>query len=320
MAIDRDPNFPSDLDIHPLASASSDADARFDSVAQEGAIRTYGIAGRIWEASHAMLAYLEPESPMEFDPPPPTIASAGSRRAITAIELGSGTGFVAAGIAEWLRPERDLLIATDLPEVCTLLKANLRESPAIWVRPLAWGSQEHIRELVEELQLLRAPPTTPGYPTHILCSDLIYFPALLAPLLRSLLDLTSPPFVDGISREPAQVILSYKMRSLAKETPFWSAFGLWFKFEPVLARRRSRTVSENDPVENQEEQTWTRFSPGDASDEMFVLVARRRPESLKWSVPEEDSALLAGVGAYLSDSPKSDDQFEQLLLMGLELS
>ena len=43
-----DPNFPADLNIEPLANSASDADTRFDSTAQEGAIRTYGIAGRIW--------------------------------------------------------------------------------------------------------------------------------------------------------------------------------------------------------------------------------------------------------------------------------
>lgn len=50
MAPDKDPNFPPDLDIHPLESATSDADARFDSAAQQDAIKTYGIAGRIWYA------------------------------------------------------------------------------------------------------------------------------------------------------------------------------------------------------------------------------------------------------------------------------
>ena len=108
------------------------------------------------------------------------------------------------------------------------------------------------------------------------------------------------------------MLLSYKMRSLSKETPFWSAFGLWFEFVPVLARRPSAKGGENA--------SWSRFSPGDASDETFVLVARRRPESLQWTVPEDDSALLSGVGAYFSESPKSDDQFEQLLLMGLDIS
>ncbi|KAI0326410.1 hypothetical protein GY45DRAFT_1328936 [Cubamyces sp. BRFM 1775] len=316
MAIAPNPNFPSGLDIHPLGSAVSDSDARFDSVAQEGAIKTYGIAGRIWEASHAMLAYLDPTSPLEFDPPPPTFAST-ARRPITAIELGSGTGFVAASVAEWLRPESDLLIATDLPDVCTLLEMNLRASPAVWVRPLAWGSEEHVRSISDQLGLLKPEPHARRL-THILCSDLIYFPALLAPLLRSLIHLTSTPFVDVISAEPPLVLLSYKMRSLPKETPFWNAFGLWFEFVPVLARRR-RTNKETT-VEGGEVAPWLRFSPGDVSDETFVFVAQRRPESLKWTVPEDDSALLSGIGAYFSESPKSDDQFEQLLLMGMDMS
>ena len=51
MSPNYDPNFPSGLDIKPLEILSSDADARFDSTAQEGAIRTYGIAGRIWSTS-----------------------------------------------------------------------------------------------------------------------------------------------------------------------------------------------------------------------------------------------------------------------------
>ena len=64
---------------------------------------------------------------------------------------------------------------------------------------------------------------------------------------------------------------------------------------------------------------WTRFSPGDASDGTFVLVASRRAESLSWSIPEDDVALLAGCGAYGSDLPRSDDQFERLLLMRLDV-
>ncbi|KAI9000444.1 hypothetical protein BD414DRAFT_471585 [Trametes punicea] len=288
MAVDRDPNFPSDLDIRPLASASSDSDARFDAAAQEGAIKTYGIAGRIWEASHAMLAYLDPASPLDFDPHPPA-------------------------------PKRDLLIVTDLPEVCTLLEANLRAYSAIWIRPLAWGSTAHVRLISEELGLTK-PAASPRYPTHILCSDLIYFPALLAPLLRTLIYLTSPPFVtvDDTFPRPAVVILSYKIRSLAKETPFWSAFGLWFEFTPVLAK--SRTCSQEGGSDSAEKASWSRFSLSDGSDGTFVLIAQRRPESLQWTVPGDDAALLSGVGARSSDSPKSDDQFEELLLMGMNLA
>ena len=68
-----------------------------------------------------------------------------------------------------------------------------------------------------------------------------------------------------------------------------------------------------------EEASWHRFSPGDVEDEVFVLVATRRAASLTWTIPEEDAVLLSGVGAYATDVPKSDDQFEQLLLMGMDV-
>ncbi|THU75270.1 hypothetical protein K435DRAFT_881209, partial [Dendrothele bispora CBS 962.96] len=53
-----------------------------------------------------------------------------------------------------------------------------------------------------------------------------------------------------------QIIISYKIRSLSKETPFWSAFGLWFSFEPVLVRPTSRTAqgSSSIPTEQQKQQ------------------------------------------------------------------
>ncbi|TFK93684.1 hypothetical protein K466DRAFT_478202 [Polyporus arcularius HHB13444] len=323
MSSGGDPNFPADLDIRPLASLSSEADARFDSTAQEGAIRTYGIAGRIWEASHAMLAYLDPSSEptLEFDPPPFTQTASRTRATptaehpITALELGSGTGFVAARVAGWMRPDLDLVVATDLPEVCPLLEANLRSCPAVRVHPLAWGSQEHTSAILEDLNLL-----VPGgrRSTQVLCSDLIYFPALLAPLLRSLLHLTSLPDTAGGVWNSPSVIISYKVRSLAKETPFWNAFGLWFEFAPVLVRRRKPPgdALADTPVR---EESWERFAPGDVADEMFVLVATRRMESRKWRIPKEDAALLSGEGAYDTDVPKADDQFEQLLLMRMEV-
>ncbi|PIL35462.1 hypothetical protein GSI_02189 [Ganoderma sinense ZZ0214-1] len=318
MSQNYDSNFPAGLNIRPLENLQSGADARFDSTAQEDAIRTYGIAGRIWEASHAMLAYLDPSSASacEFDPAPFTaeLLLQNERHPITAIELGSGTGFVAAHIAAWLRPDLDLLFATDLPEVCTLLEANLRSCPAVKVRPLAWGSREHADAVSQELGILSAD-RRPRYPTHILCSDLVYFPELLAPLLRSLLHLTSLPIVESSGATPPTVIISYKIRSLAKETPFWSALGLWFEFAPVLSRRKGPT--DGDPHHDSTAK-WAKFSPGDVDDEMFVFVATRRPESLSWTMPDEDHALLTGIGACGSDSAKSDEQFEQLLLMQMD--
>ena len=108
---------------------------------------------------------------------------------------------------------------------------------------------------------------------------------------------------------------------------FWSAFGLWFAFEPVLCCEARRTKPgaaignadaragevEQDPAA---EASWTRFgSAGD--DEIFIFVARRNPGSLNWDVPAGDAELLSGVGAGGTPSRKSDGTFETLLLMNM---
>lgn len=73
-------------------------------------------------------------------------------------------------------------------------------------------------------------------------------------------------------------------------------------FAPVRVRARS----ENDS-------TWKRFDAcGDG--EVFLFVARRRSESFSWTVPEDDVALLDGVGARGTQEKKSDDGFELLLM------
>ncbi|KAI0052248.1 hypothetical protein FA95DRAFT_1376095 [Auriscalpium vulgare] len=329
------PNFPQNLSIqpshrpqNPLLSATPsasdnssvlpyDSDTVFSAQAQEDAITKYGIAGRVWEAAYLMLLYLNPAPAYEFSPPPFLLDYASP---ITAIELGAGTGIVGLALAERLAVlgrQGDGVVLTDLPEVCPLLEENSRlhgekaavRGAEVVVKPLAWGSQEHAEAMADGMRFGEHEGARPL--THIVCSDLVYFPELLAPLLRSLLHLTSPPFVP--SQSPAasppstahvypspEVILSYKTRSLAKETPFWSAFGLWFSYSPVLVRARGAP--------------WARLG---AADDAFVFVARRRPESMGWRVPAEDGALLGGAGARASEGHKSDDTFELLLLMGV---
>lgn len=88
---------------------------------------------------------------------------------------------------------------------------------------------------------------------------------------------------------------------------FWSAFGLWFTFAPVLVRARSGGSGSR----------WERFSGGGDGD-VFVFTARRRPESFSWLAPEDDTALLEGVGAWGTQERKSDDAFELFLLMGVD--
>jgi hypothetical protein len=133
----------------------------------------------------------------------------------------------------------------------------------------------------------------------------VYFPELAAPLLRTLLYLTAP--VPTLPAVKPQVILSYKIRSLPKETPFWSVFGLWFTFTPVLVRARSEDNSGR----------WERFdSRGEG--EVLLFVAQRKSESFSWTVPEDDVALLEGVGALGTRERKGDDRFEVFLLMRVD--
>ncbi|KIK37143.1 hypothetical protein CY34DRAFT_475367 [Suillus luteus UH-Slu-Lm8-n1] len=315
-------NFPEELAIHPLLprdtylTCKNKQQLAFGLEAQREGIETYGIAGRVWEAAYLMNSYIDHPSTWEFDPPLIDKHLAGHKRVF--LELGSGTGIVAAKIAQAVALSgRDLVIATDLPEVCPLLEKNLFVTPqgdsantqVTLVRPLSWGSYDHAINIARELKLVDDPSGHEhGCVTHIICSDLVYFPELLAPLLRTLLHLTSPPSISIFELQP-RVIISYKIRSLPKETPFWSVFGLWFSFEPVIARR----IDANSLSE------WQRFGSdlGGDGDLAFIFVARRRPESLNWTIPSEDVDLLGGVGARGTCSKKSDETFETLLLMGL---
>ena len=296
-----------------------------------------------------MNAYITGVSDSIFDPP--FLTNGDEDQPLILLELGSGTGIVSARCAERLSRTECTIITTDLPEVCSLLERNLSRyitplrasAPHILVRPLAWGNSEHalaiLRELTDASNETSTSHPGPRTLTHIICSDLVstssaastipcgltadmfflqvYFPELLAPLLRSLLHLSSPPFVsEGAPELWPKVIISYKVRSLSKETPFWSAFGLWFSFEPVLVRKTRRTQADDKDVDSEEEDAWSRFG-SDGEDNLFIFVGRRRPESLAWDIPPSDTDLLAGVGARGDNSSKSDDTFDTLLLMAL---
>lgn len=141
----------------------------------------------------------------------------------------------------------------------------------------------------------------------------VYFPELLAPLLRSLIHLTVSP-----SDEPT-IMMAYKIRSLPKECPFWSAFGLWFDWEPVLYRNRENvaeipSVAANGQEPNSPPIPWTRYHSPSST---YLFIARRKPSSRSWPVPESDRELLEGVGANGTGSRKGDDGFELMLLMDL---
>ncbi|EPQ52771.1 hypothetical protein GLOTRDRAFT_122699 [Gloeophyllum trabeum ATCC 11539] len=313
----RNSNFPENLNISP-SQRPDEVDPGLDSVldaySQKDAIEKYGIAGRVWEAAYILLSYMQGSPKWELDPP--FLSSTTKRN--TYLELGSGTGVVGIKLTQILAPD-DLVILTDLPDVCSLLRETLERhglqetticsdwSGGLIVRPLPWGDPEYALSIAADLGLTsHSKADSSRYLTRIICSDLVYFPELLAPLLRSLIQLSSPPFVPEGRPWDLEVVISYKIRSLPKETPFWSAFGLWFTFHPVIVRPRGDTDASGD--------TWRRLGSSIGEDGCFVFIARRRAESFTWSIPESDSDLLSGHGTPWS----SDEQFETFLLSAFD--
>ncbi|KAL5486040.1 hypothetical protein ACEPAI_7084 [Sanghuangporus weigelae] len=326
------PNFPHGLDIRPLV-LDNDENGCFNAEAQKRAIQRFGIAGRIWEAAELMIRYFQMSESSDWQLDPPcSIIRRKDEDDVTIIELGSGTGYVGLSLAEQLSrlgKRSDLIILTDLPDVCVLLEETMHHEKHRWmtshpmctdflpvkILPLPWGDVKGVDQLPNLLGGEWNAMSKPRPLTHIICSDLVYFPHLLAPLLRTLLQLTSPPFSD--SEHSPEVIISYKIRSLSKETAFWSAFGLWFTFSPVSVRcgpsRTSQERFECTALEPHEVQGWHVFG-----SEGFLFVGVRRPQSFEWNVPGSDNDLLAGIGAQSSDVPKNDDTFETLLIMQME--
>jgi len=240
-----------------------------------------------------LLRYLRGSDEADFDPP---FEALSENAPMTALELGAGTGIVGLTLAELLVGSGrtgDRVVLTDLPQVCVLLQENLHlhrpqlRTETVSVEPLAWGDARHAQLITQKLNGRRL--------SHIICSDLVYFPELLGPLLRTLLHLTTTP-------DPPLVVMSYKIRSLPKETPFWSAFGLWFAYTPALECSKSGTE-------------WKRFG---SDADSFVFCATRRPESQAWVMPEDNAALLGGEGARGTAKRKGDDTFEIMLFMGLD--
>lgn len=355
-----DPNFPAGLRIQPSSSnrprppsPKTTADPNSQTEPSDGEtpswevdtaqdIELYGIAGRIWEAAYLLARYLVPPSQagasLEFDPQCSFFPSPG-QAPLTIVELGSGAGYGSLHLARQLvrhadalteRPPRTRLVLTDLENVVPLMERNVaragyKEATDILdarVRSLAWGNQAHSSSLIAELQ---DDDRSSGNPiTHILCSDLVYFPELLPPLLRSIISLSNPTNSDNrIEQSPdsgPQLVISYKIRSLTKEQPFWSALGSWFEFGAVDCRTAKGE--------------WHRFgSEGadygasvDADQELFVFVGHRRPDTFDRLAPERDTELMQGKrlrpcaesDSYELETPASgQDYFEWLLLSNM---
>jgi len=127
-----------------------------------------------------MLAYFGESisAPEQLDPPLLEHRNVDDDRRSPTIflELGSGTGIVASYLANHVSlGDRDTVIATDLPEVCSLLESNLRAScrrdRSLHIRPLSWGDHQHALNIHTEL-IERWDRPQP-WKLKIICSDLV---------------------------------------------------------------------------------------------------------------------------------------------------
>ncbi|KAK0540241.1 hypothetical protein OC835_000772 [Tilletia horrida] len=341
MAAAGDPNFPaSGLQIKPSNHAKSSG-GEWDVFDSAEDIASYGIAGRVWEAAYAARRYFseaaEAGGSLELDPVSSLFHPDSLHQQLTVLELGAGAGYGGLHLCKCIETYRNRMagstsstkgqvqvLLTDLPNVQPLLDRNvartreadpsLAQSIAIQAWPCAWGDKAHVDAILQHL--CNRAPSSSARPrpalSHILAADLVYFPELFPPLLRSLIWLTEPSSllsartaapvpVDDVDAAGSpiltpEVIFTYKVRSLVKEQPFWAVFGAWFSFEAVLCRSTrssdSAAAGEGRPTE---QPSWRRF--GERTSD---VQSRRRT-----TVPLPVSAESSVSGA---EDDESDQQ------------
>lgn len=285
MALSSNPNFPPNLSIKP---------SLLSSIAQQDL--SFGIAGRTWEASYTLLDYLLTS---------PLLQS--QQEDITIVEIGGGNGFLGISLVEKLLLRGETrggirLILTDLEEVLPLLEKNLRDAELdlkgggmeVLIRALPWGDQLAFEHLVKEF-----PELVDGEGNRkvmVIGSDLVYFPELYPLLLKTLLWLSS-----GKEKE---MLISYKIRSLVREEPFWSALGRWFELTPLELPTTKPLLPSLLPL------------PSLPPKEAHLLSLSRKPTTLTIEIPLENEQVMRGS---TNDKIKEDDQFEIWLLGGIEV-
>jgi len=324
--VHRRANFPSNLEI-PLDAPSAGIPTDERRLAED--VEAFGIAAKTWEASFELLDYLIPAErpgsaqeisvsegsrPVSLYQPPSPLPQLLASRHPRIIDLGSGTCHLAIGLARRLaqvHPNHPFKITvSDLPEVLPLLQRNISSASThhISARALAWG------DIQQTINLLNSPHE-PISDLLITCSDLVFFPFLFVPLLRSLLILTSPQLLPPSCATPV-VLFGYKERTAVKEFPFFSLLGRYFKLEPILSRSK--------PTEPWELTRRDRTSQDEGS-KIYLLRATRHHSTLTdsnllhsiilndaWMNHEEGRDPLLALGDH-----SACDQWEWILLSNL---
>ncbi|KAF9414893.1 hypothetical protein BGZ94_000246 [Podila epigama] len=275
-------------------------------------ISTFGIAGRIWDSSYVIDAFLRgPSDQFTFTPPCPIpreyflpTAATPTRSAreppaldlIRIIELGAGTGYVGIALAKRLRPFATLVL-TDLEEVIPLLEKNVQGSfhrrvgcgdlatagSSISSIPSVPASEQQAcaRLEIEPLEwgnsTHAAKILAQGRVDYIVASDLVYFPELYPPLLQTLREITDLK---------TRIIFGYKDREQWKEMPFWEQFGRFFEMEVVeIEKTKNITVHGRDQDDENDDDDEELASIFGSEADMFVFVAKKR----------RDEDILTGV-------------------------
>ncbi|GJJ75324.1 hypothetical protein EMPS_07682 [Entomortierella parvispora] len=323
-------NHPKELDIHIsggppeglMFSMSPDEDDLMSMIDSMQDITSFGIAGRIWESTYVLNAFLRrPSEQLTFTPQCPipseyflsstkTSAGAGAVKEqsstldpIRIVELGAGTGLVGIALAKRLNPSATLML-TDLEEVIPLLEKNVQDTQDWRLKShgsaasAAWmpsGPSEPASERPSTSAHLEVEPLAWGNSSHaarilskgrvdyVLACDLVYFPELYPPLLQTLREITD---LD------TRVIFGYKDRAHWKEMPFWEQFGRYFEMEVVRIERKKSPGTSDDENEEDEDEQSDIFG---YEQDMFIFVAKKR----------QDKDILAGV----------DDTLTTLMMM-----
>ncbi|KAG9285409.1 hypothetical protein G9A89_010884 [Geosiphon pyriformis] len=212
-------------------------------------VNKFGLAGKVWDRygdrsckmknAYALDLYLRmPNTTIQFNPPcpiPPHLFSASTHPTsiLTSVdntndnyiilELGSGTGYVGISLSRRLKRTQAKIILTDLEQVLPLIRHNLtknsqslfRKDDDISVNRLEWGSTEDAKHILSQHN---------GSVDLVIASDLVYFPELFQPLIRTLLD---------VCNEQTVVVFGYKKRASWKEETFWLEVGRFFELNIV---------------------------------------------------------------------------------------
>ncbi|KAJ3099093.1 hypothetical protein HDU97_003472 [Phlyctochytrium planicorne] len=167
-----------------------------------------GIAGKKWPAADVIAKYFgwrygkiaESQAPIRF------------------LELGSGTGVSSILLADILKSKLQSfhIIATDLELAVDLIRKNILEnklSDHVSGERLEWGQDNDADSILKD-----------GTIDMVFASDVVYYPELFDPLIKTLLYLTNPN-KQAIMPE---VIICCRMRELSKELPFYGKLGKEF--------------------------------------------------------------------------------------------